>query len=355
MPVSDLVIQDPCLMMYEWPLRADSWIFQIVQTRRVRVPVKQDAPIDDAEERRKSLNESGVFLHSMVLERMKKAGCEVYSEVPVSAAPFLSDPSKEASVMGWTNGTSMSLDVQKFQKAVADSQNEPLRRETAVDVVARKRDGVLCVEVKKLNRKYVDWVFVKQDVVDDEFFAMTNTASRETDNDLLHVPETSRTAGLSLRMMSYSLEYLLPDKYDQGVSLTRDRTDKYSFKSNSLTEAARQIVEGTFGLIVESLIKHVSAGKDNDQSFIPIVVTTANILVCEYSPEDLTVEGVSKLNLEPRDAVIYDCPVPMRAKFPNQIADIDNREQMRRFIRWPVLVVSPRGLDKFLSAVKADG
>lgn len=318
------------------------------------MPVKQDAPIDNTEERRKSLNESGVFLHAMVLERMKKAGCGVYSEVPVSAAPFLSDPAREPGIIMPT-ADGLSLNSLKFQKAVADSQNEPLRRETAVDVVAMKRDGVLCVEVKKLNHKYVDWVFVKQDVEDDEFFAMTKIASHETDDDLLYVPEISRTSGLSLRMIPYSLEYLLPHKYDQGVSLTRDRTGKYSFKSNSLTEAARQIVEGTFGLIVESLIKHVSAKKGNIQSFIPIVVTTANILVCEYSPDDLTVEGVSKLNLEPRDAVIYDCPVPMRAKFPNQIADIENREQMRQFIRWPVLVISPEGLDKFLSAVKDDG
>ena len=314
------------------------------------MPVKQDTPIDDTEERRKSLNDSGVFLHTVMLERMKKAGCVVYSEVPVSAAPFLSDPAREPGIIMPTADGPL-LNTLKFQKAVADSQNEPLRRETAVDIVAMKRDGVLCVEVKKLNRKYVDWVFIKHDVDNDDFFAITKTSAHKTANDLLYIPKTSGTSGLSLLMMSHSLEYLLPNKYGQGVSLTRDKTGKYSFKNNTLTEAARQIVEGTFGLVVESLIKHVSSGKDNKQSFIPIVVTTANILVCKYSPDNLTVDGVSKLNLEPRDSVIYDCPVPMRTKFPNQIADIENREQMRQFIRWPVLVVSPKGLDIFLRSI----
>ena len=249
----------------------------------------------DLEERRTALNRSGIFLHSAVLKRMKKGGCNVRSEVPVSVAPFLYDPVKEPGVLKKT-GTKYRLNRQKFLKAVADSQNRSLMRETAVDVVATSGTLVLCVEVKKLNPRYVSWVFANHDTVYKEIPLLTITSSGKNARDLLCVPKIiGESRDLSIRMESSGP--VLDHTYDQGLALTVDSNGEYKSNKNSLEEATRQIVEGTFGLVVESLMQYVSSGQFKIKSFLSVVVTTADIFACKYGSNDLTADGISELSL----------------------------------------------------------
>lgn len=304
----------------------------------------------DLEAQREALNDSGFFLHSAVLKRLSKGGWTVHSEVPVSAAPFLYDPVKEPGVL--KTDARHRLNRRKFLKAVADSQNKSLMRETAIDVVAASGTQVLCIEVKKLNPRYVSWVFANHDAGYEEVAVLSKTPSDKSARDLLCVPKIlGGHRNLSIRMESISLKPA-SHTYDQGRALTRDAKGTYGSGGSSLEDATRQIIEGTFGLVVESLMQDVSSGKFTTQSFLPIVVTTANILTCEYDDNDLTVDGVPRSPLKPQDLVLYDCPVPMRARFPNQFADLKHHKQMRLSTKWPVLVISPKGLDALLTVLK---
>ena len=305
----------------------------------------------DLEARRKALNDSGIFLHSAVLKRMKKSDWDVRSEVPVSAAPFLYDPVKEPGVLKKT-GAGHRLNRQKFRKAVADSQNRSLIRETAVDVVATSGTLVLCIEVKKLNRRYVSWVFANHDTAYNGMAVLTKTPSGKNPLELWCVPKVlSKRRDISIRMESSGVESDLPT-YDQGLALTVDSKGMYGFGNNSLAEATRQIVEGTFGLAVESLMQDVSSGRFKEQSFMPVIVTTADIFTCKYGANDLTADGVSGLSLEQQELIIYNCPIPMRARFPNQIADLKHHKQTRLSTKWPVLILSPKGLDALLKMLE---
>lgn len=305
----------------------------------------------DSEEQRAALNDSGFFLHSAVLKRVKRSGWSVNSEVSVSAAPFLYDPVKEPGVLKMTDAGRV-LNRRKFLHAIADSQNKSQMRETAIDVVAVSGTQVLCVEVKKLNPRYVSWIFANHDAGYKEFAVLSKDFSDKSERDLLCVPRTGGSErDLCIRMESASLESALYT-YDQGRALTKDAKGEYGFGNNSLADATRQIVEGTFGLVVESLMRDVSSGRFRAQSFLPTVVTTANILTCEYDANDLSSDGASGSTLEPKDLVIYNCPVPAVAKFPNQFADLKHHNQMRLSTKWPVLVLSPKGLDMLLATLE---
>ena len=126
-----------------------------------------------------------------------------------------------------------------------------------------------------------------------------------------------------------------------------------------MNDAATQVIEGTFGVAVDALINQVTTGKGYDheaQYFIPIIVTNANILTCKYDPKDLDLNSgtVSKLELCQQDAVIYEYPFPMRVRFPNQVTSVQSEIQLRHAAKWPVLVLSPKGLDDFLDSFEKD-
>ena len=228
-------------------------------------------------------------------------------------------------------------------------QNEHLRREASVDMVATSdSEHVLCVGIEKRDPRRENWVFADPDVAEGfpnasienrMFVAVSRTSSERKSDDLLHVPKADGAA-LGWAVRTKMVELLLDTyRYDQGLSFQKDEGG--FAPDGSLADASGRLVEGTFGLIVESLIREVSSGGDGDeQVFIPIIVTTANILLCEYKEDKLTVGGASK------DAVVYNCPVPLRARFPGHIAGVDGRAY--RTGRWPVLIVTPKGLGDLL-------
>lgn len=302
----------------------------------------------DLEKQLEALDGSGVALRAKVLKQLEKDNRRTETDVSVSVAPFLYDSVKPGETMRPENDAERGA---KSRHGIVRIQNEHLRREASVDIVATSDSAhVLCVGIEKMDPRQSNWVFADPDVADERlfgnsvdnkmFFAVSTESSGQKPGDLLHVPEADGAArGWAVR--TEKVELLLDTyRYDQGLSFTKDE-DRYA-PDGSLADASGRLVEGTFGLIVESLIRQVSSGEGKTaQTFIPIIVTTANILLCEYEKNELHVDGV------PKDAVVYNCPVPMRARFPNHIAGGDRRKY--RTGRWPVLIVTPKGLDGLLS------
>ena len=297
---------------------------------------------------RKALDDGGFFLNSALLECAKEY-CRVYPEVPVSTAPFSFDPVKCTTK---TDSNRYLDNPAMFRKDMADSQNESLRKETVVDFVATQGRCVFCIAVKKLDPQHTRWVFARRSE-DEAFSALTKTISDIGKFDLMHVPKAySGSDDLSLRMETWDRKSFSIRKYDQALSISAHGSEYSS--DESLAEAAREIVCGTAGIALESLTRHVSSGKGNKQSFIPIIVTTADICTCEYDPKDLAVGGLSNVRLDKNGLIIYDCPVPASARFPNQIMDVEDREMTRRAVRWPVIVTNPENFSDLLRYICSD-
>lgn len=303
-------------------------------------------PGQDLKKQLEALDGSGVALRAKVLEQLKKDNWRVEKDVSVSAAPFLYDSVEPGRTMRPENGERGT----KSPGGIVRIQNEHLRREASVDMVATSgSEHVLCVGIEKRDPRRENWVFADPDVAEGfpnasienrKFVAVSRNSSAERkSDDLLHVPKADGASrGWAVR--TEKVELLLDTyRYDQGLSFRKNEAG-YA-PDGSLANASGRLVEGTFGLIVESLIREISSGGDRDkQVFIPIMVTTANILLCEHKEDKLTVGGA------PKDAVVYNCPVPLRARFPGHIAGADGRKY--RTGRWPVLIVTPKGLGDLL-------
>lgn len=301
----------------------------------------------DLENQHSALNGSDIMLRALAIRQMNEFWWGVGTDVPVSTAPFLHDCAKPDEETGSTRHPDPAV---KSLNDVVSGQNERLRSETWLDMVAThdSNSAVLCTEIKRQDPQFANWVFANPVKNRQEFSAICMTTSSRKPDDLLHVPENRDVKGLSVRMTGHELR-LDAHIYDQCASFKKDGNGRYR-PSGSLAGASKRIVEGTFGLVVESLIRRVSSGEGkSEQHFIPIIVTTANILSCEYDQNELTEDGVSNVDLAPKNAAIYDCPVPAGARFPNQIADA---RRGYRTDRRSVLVVNPRGLGEFLRGLR---
>ena len=308
-----------------------------------------EAPLSeqDLKQQLEALDGSGVALRAKVLGQLKKDNWRVEKDVSVSAAPFLYDSVKPRETMRPENDAERGT---KSRNGIVRIQNEHLRREASLDIVATSDSTrVLCVGIEKRDPLRENWVFANPDVDEGfpdasienrKFVAVSrNSSSEQKSDDLLHVPESdSAPKGWAIRMEKVEL-LLETYRYDQGLSFQKNEGE-YA-PNRSLANASGRIIEGTFGLIVESLIRQVSSNEGrNEQKFIPIIVTTANILLCKHKENELIVDDA------PKDAVVYNCPVPLRARFPGHIAGWDGRKY--RSGRWPVLIVTPQGLDGLL-------
>ena len=298
----------------------------------------------DLEKQRKALNNSRIVLHAKALAQMGD-NWDVGKNVTVSFAPFLHDPVKSGEIVRASNDL---RDVPESGNGAAGAQNHHLTKEALIDIVATRKDApVLCVGIEGLGSQCSNWVFAAPCSPGKDFLAISRNLSNEKDDDLLRVPIDGK-GPCSIRMEECRL-HPKPTIYEQGMSFQRDAKCGY-VSNNSLAEASRRITEGTFGLVVESLTPSVSASGDkNVQRFIPIIVTTAAILSCEYDQDDLAANGESNMNFVEKNAVIYDCPIPASARFPNQMADVNKHayENTKRH----VLIVNPKGLKDLLGDI----
>jgi len=318
-------------------------------------------------EKLSGLNVGGTFLQIAVHEKLKNENWPTIPEFPISLAPFVTDPMKHDIALkriNIGNGTEVKTSSNNFQRAIAESQNQFFRKETSIDILAQKttmpRDYVLCIEVKKLNPEYVNWVFFDEGTMDNKFRVRTKSLSNQGIVNLLKIHESDRHGNeIFIHIEEFTdIPNFQPNCYDYGVTLTKDKEGNYSFQKSSLYDASLQIVESTYGALVDALINQVSTGMGYvpSQVFIPIIVTNANLLICDYDKKDIDLEKgiISNADFKSVNSIIYEIPTPMRAKFPNEITTNTNGEMTRTSSRWPILIMNPKGLDEFLSNFDKD-
>ena len=149
---------------------------------------------------RDALNRSGTFLHEGVNKELVRMGYGTRSEVPVSVAPFLSDPSKQphATALRHTpnDGPVSLLDRAVFQDAVAASQDGLQRRERTIDICASRQKGdsnyTAVIEVKRLDPAYVSWVFLARNgpARDYSIVTMSNKLGDNGSLQLMKIPRS---------------------------------------------------------------------------------------------------------------------------------------------------------------------
>ena len=312
-----------------------------------------------AGEIRDALNRSGAFLHAGVIRELERMGYGLRSELPVSVAPFLSDPSKHPDVAIPCELPGMApvrlLNKTAFQSAVAACQDGSQRRGRTIDICASRLDAdsvyTAVVEVKRLDPDYASWVFLVRDGPSRNYSVVTRSAEPDYDSlQLMKVPR-SDAEGDDIYLHKKKTQALPNDMgavADHGMEITYDPRTGYGHRGTSLHDAANQVLEGAFGFIVDVVTHRAATGMAvvPKEHYIPVIVTTANLLTCKYDPGELDPERLDAPDaaLKKVDAVIYRYPHPARTRFPDQIVATKNTAQATLATRWPVAVATVKGL-----------
>ena len=241
----------------------------------------------------KSINQSGIFLQSFISRQLATNYWSVDVEYPVQVAPFIADPSKHKNYP--SEGTERPMyHTQDVIRVIEECKNKMELEETSIDVVATTENGeavYLCIECKKLDPAYSDWVFF--DVSNPKTM---NTITKNTQNtediSLLDIPEILfPNDGIFIKLHKWETSTLRRSISNTSIALTNHKIDKKTYKSSKslIDNATRQIIKGTYGFILERIQNDILHGLSRSylETFIPIIVTTANLRKCLVNLEDI--------------------------------------------------------------------
>lgn len=317
-----------------------------------------------------SLNQSGAFLQFHILNELTKRNWSTLVETPVSIAPFNRNPETHPLLAGQF-AKQRIISADNFTQAVLESQNQTMKEETSVDIDAGKSIELkyeshsanfrLCIEVKKNDPRYSDWCFFQQKINTEPMRVITKNITIKGRVCLFSVPPTDRY-GNPIYVETNQFHFWDIFKHhiaDFALALQNEEVSKEYYRSEKtkVDEAARQIIKGTYGLIIEKILNQVSTAKDYSHSpdiFVPIIVTNANLFLCKFDSNKIDPKS-GHLTKDPQyvsvDSIIYECPTPKGVQFPLSLASNLPAEFRNHVLKWHVLVMSPKGFVMFLDEI----
>ncbi len=315
-----------------------------------------------------ALNQSGAFLQFSVLTELNKRGWQSLVEVPVTVMPFVTHQSKHP-LLYTRLLYDKKFESSHFPQAITESQTQFLKEETSVDIDASKIIEIefdppltfrLCIEVKKNDPKYSDWCFFQLKKNSEPMRVITKTLVKQGRVTLFHVPPTFGHDDIYVQTNQFHhWDIFRHPISDFALALQSENINKdyYRSEKTKIDEAARQIIKGTYGLVIEKLIHQVTTGEgyiDSPNIFVPIIVTNANLYLCKFDPKDIDSNSghiTKDPNFEPIDSVICEYPTPKEVQFPDPLSSDLDAEKRNHVVKWHVLILTPKGFVKFLDEI----
>lgn len=323
----------------------------------------------ELDDKTKSLNQSGAFLQFHVLNELTKKLWVTSVEKPVFAAPFITHPEKQPKI--WKHLlVDRKIPAEHFAQAMLDSQLLSAKQETSVDIYAVKTIHIdfdpdvtfrLCVEVKKNDPRYSDWCFFQQKENTDPMRVISKNITRIGRVDLFNISESDRYGNpIFIQTNQYHhWNIFRHDISDFALALQNEKIKPEYFRSEKtkVDEAARQIIKGTYGIILEDVINQVTTGKGYTNSpdiYVPIIVTNANLYLCKFDLKDID-SSIGHITKDPKyekvDSIIYEYPTPKEVQFPQPLSSRLDEDSRNQIAKWHVLILSPKGLVEFLKGI----
>lgn len=238
--------------------------------------------------------------------------------------------------------------------------------ESALDIhaVLSYRDGRLLnllVECKKNNPEFIEWMF----------FPTSDLSEREH----LVIPAVSCPTA-SKDVEHHILRPMLKDLY-LGVTVADEsretRGDYQSIKNDkktktandSISNAAHQVALATQAIFLEEAsnnlpekpIKGAKKWRVEKQIFIPAIVTTARLYLCEFDSADISpTEGVipfDKVSLTEKPYLIYKYPLPVHLQMDRgHILYLSSEKKVESLVRMHTFVVNSAYFSDFLTFLR---
>lgn len=313
----------------------------------------------------KSLNQGGAFLQIHVNQELlnhKWPGTVI--EYPTKAKSFVSNPNEDAAVKTRVSEHGM-VHPQTYVKAVLKSQNEFEIEESSIDVIGSRSMNnkivhTLCIEVKKLDPKFIDWIFFRINSKKKNMRVITRTVLKSGLVNLFKIPsmfqhfEKENYVTISEFNNWTPLEHEISD-FAVATNANKIPTEYFKTDKSKIDESSRQIIQNTFALIIEKILYDINQKEPTiaqcDEIFIPIIVTNASLWFCDIEPKDidpLTGHVTKQPNYKQLDSVIYELPNPKSIQFPEPLSSKLTTTQNILARKSHVLVLTPKGFRNFL-------
>lgn len=223
----------------------------------------------------------------------------------------------------------------------------PVIVEGTVDVLATTmvNNGssvCLSIECKRARKDQKHWVFEKR-ITGSEIYKFIYH-----NND-----QRNRGVSFDLNLNLPSLGYGGMKYFDQAIKVFEfnESTGNISRNNSEITyRALKQANEPIKALapVPEIIFSYLEVGGANIL-FVPIVVTTANLFMLNYSTEDISWETgmvqINKLDLQPKEWIHYEFPLPVTLKMMGR-----GQPQAKS----PTFIVNAKSFTKFVEKLVAD-
>lgn len=325
-----------------------------------------------------TVSSTGIFLQFLVKNELEKlnikmrdrrANWDSQIEYPVRLSPFFRDPKDIG------KNFSPEDNIKNINSCQIQNESEETRLDLVstsdkiMDYPSKKVKFSLCIECKKLDPDYATWIFFKTKETVNMNLISKNTNS-EGGITLLEIPETSEiTQKIYIQLLKkWKLKSIRHVLCDSSVAVNPNETKKgkkdreyYKRDFDKIDNAARQIIKGTYGYILDKLNHQIaSANEDygfNNIIYFPIIVTTAELKIGTFDESKIDhTDGFLKepLGMKNVDSLIYESGSSNSVRFPSPDFSRLDIGQKRDTAKWHVLIMSINGFKKFLNDLEEE-
>lgn len=231
--------------------------------------------------------------------------------------------------------------------------NGPLRgTERTLDIRAElRRDDrllTLLIECKKNNPEFVNWILFPKYPLP----RMTSLVAYQIENFPRQAPAVGWDVGSSIKTISSAIPVTDEARETRGSYTAYKNGDKTKTSNAAITEAAHQVALATQAMMVEEIGFSKALGMSSSpppvpwakQVFLPVIVTSAHIFSCEFSPGDVdpTTGEIpyAKVTLNEWPYLIFEYALPRHLQSsPADLVYMLTHDSVELFIRMHILVV----------------
>jgi hypothetical protein len=285
--------------------------------------------IDPAQSRTYALNVEGIFFQRRVADIFRWAGWKVAAEeYPVAFPPG-----------DWpTIGKEGRLDIRVERRF-------PERR------------IVLAVECKKADSSYKDWVFFPKG--HDESIKCAQIIRKEKDG-----AATSATGRDRWEITTAIVELDKGQTCQDARELKAEHGKTNSWKSATerIEKACYQAAQSTQALVSEigrrqGLLLNHQMEPEVTTLVMPVVVTTANLLLCHFDAKDVSLQtgevGWNQVSYEAVDSIVLEYPLPVHLQM-KPLEPLKVPPEDISMAKKHVLIITGSGLEVFLQSETLD-
>jgi hypothetical protein len=231
---------------------------------------------------------------------------------------------------------------------------------STLDILARSTDmpgsriRTLLVECEKNNPNFIDWIFFRKGSNSEKNQYRYSQIRNQKIENYFTGWETRASIDLTVAEMPLADEA----REVKGVYSKQRTGDNTKTANNAIWDAASQIALATQAIIAEEMqrsVKQASAGERREQLarlpeyglqvFIPMIVTTAKLFLCEFDPRDAnpatgTID-FANAKLTPHPYIIYEFPLlpALQSDRGANFATL-TRKQLEKYVRMDIVVVN---------------